>query len=140
MPQKSTFTFTLSIPDVGNHGLQVLAFNGCEAVSTPYAITIELVSRRRGIELADLLHKAAFLSFGPGGEGVHGNIHSAHKGDSCLALTRYVIVLKPYLAYLEHSSHRRSFQHMSVPDIVLEVLKEHGLFNGLQVEFNRSGA
>jgi type VI secretion system secreted protein VgrG len=140
MPQATIPTFTLSIKGIENPGLQVLSFAGCEAVSTPYAITVELVSRGRNIDLVDLLHKEAFLRFGPGGEGVHGNIHSAHKGDSCLALTHYVIVLKPYLAYLEHSSHRRSFQHMSVPDIVLEVLKEHGLFNGPQVEFNRSGA
>jgi len=135
MPQANTPTFTLSITGVENTRLQVLAFNGCEAVSTPYAITVELVSRERGIALADLLHKAAFLSFGPAGEGFHGHVHSAHKGDSCVQLTHYTLVLKPYLAYLEHSSHRRSFQHMTVPDIVLDVLKEHGLFNGLYVEF-----
>ncbi|MEB0124083.1 contractile injection system protein, VgrG/Pvc8 family, partial [Pseudomonas sp. CCI1.2] len=38
--------------------------------------------------------------------------------------------------YLEHSSHRRSFQQMSVPAIILEVLKEHGLFDGLDVQFD----
>jgi type VI secretion system secreted protein VgrG len=84
MSQVSTPTFTLRIEGEENTRLQVLAFNGCEAVSTPYAITVELVSRERGIALADLLHKAAFLSFGPAGEGFHGYIHSAHKGDSCV--------------------------------------------------------
>jgi type VI secretion system secreted protein VgrG len=142
MPQVSTPTFTLRIEGEENPRLQVLSFFGCEAVSTPYAITVELVSRHRGIELAGLLHKAAFLSFGPGGEGLHGHIHSIHKGDSCVQLTHYTVVLKPYLAYLEHSSHRRSFQHMNVPDIVLDVLKEHDLFNSLHVEFrgNVAGA
>ncbi|MEB0200124.1 contractile injection system protein, VgrG/Pvc8 family, partial [Pseudomonas sp. 5S4] len=80
--------------------------------------------------------KAAFLSFGPDGEGLHGHIHSIHKSNACARLTHYVAVLKPYLAYLEHSSHRRSFQQMSVPNIILEVLKEHGLFSGLDVQFH----
>ena len=140
MPSANTPTFTFTIEGEENARLQVLSFFGCEAVSTPYAITVELVSRSGSIELAELLHKAAFLSFGPGGEGLHGHIHSIHKGDSCVQLTHYTVVLKPYLAYLEHSSHRRSFQHMSVPDIVLEVLKEHGVFNGLHVEFRGNTA
>ena len=142
MPSANTPTFTFTIEGEENARLQVLSFFGCEAVSTPYAITVELVSRSGSIELAELLHKAAFLSFGPGGEGLHGHIHSIHKGDSCVQLTHYTVVLKPYLAYLEHSSHRRSFQYMSVPDIVLDVLKEHGLFDGLHVEFrgNTAGA
>lgn len=135
MPKANTQTFTLSIQGVEAPQLQVLAFHGCEAVSTPYAMTVELVSRERGVALANLLHKPAFLSFGPDGEGFHGHIHSAHKGNSSVHLTHYTIVLKPWLAYLEHSSHRRSFQHMTMPNIVLEVLKEHGLFDGLHVEF-----
>ncbi|MDB6052102.1 MAG: Rhs element Vgr protein, partial [Pseudomonas sp.] len=67
MPQATTPTFTLSIKGIENPGLQVLTFRGYEAVSTPYAITVELVSRGRNIDLGDLLHKEAFLRFGPGG-------------------------------------------------------------------------
>ncbi|MEA9995908.1 type VI secretion system tip protein TssI/VgrG [Pseudomonas sp. AA4] len=136
MSQATAPTFTLSIKGLEDPRLQVLAFEGAEAVSTPYAVTVELVSRAGDIELSDLLHKAAFLSFGPDGEGLHGHIHSIHKSNSGARLTHYVAVLKPYLAYLEHSSHRRSFQQMSVPAIILEVLKEHGLFDGLDVQFH----
>ncbi|MEB0102660.1 type VI secretion system tip protein VgrG, partial [Pseudomonas sp. CCI3.2] len=87
MPQAAVPTFTLSVKGLENPSLQVLAFDGAEAVSTPYAITVELVSRSSGIELSDLLHKAAFLGFGPDGEGIHGQIHSIHKSDSNARLT-----------------------------------------------------
>ncbi|MEB0076941.1 MULTISPECIES: type VI secretion system tip protein TssI/VgrG [unclassified Pseudomonas] len=136
MSQAAVPAFTLNVKGVESRHFQVLAFDGTEAVSTPYAITVELVSRSSGIELSDLLHKAAFLGFGPDGEGIHGQIHSIHKSDSNARLTHYIAVLKPSLAYLEHSSQRRSFQQMSVPAIILEVLKEHGLFDGLDVQFD----
>ncbi|MEA9976830.1 type VI secretion protein, partial [Pseudomonas sp. 10S5] len=71
MPQTTYPTFTLSIKGLEDPRLQVLAFEGAEAVSTPYAISVELVSRVGDIELSDVLHKAAFLSFGPDGEGLH---------------------------------------------------------------------
>ncbi|MEB0075754.1 type VI secretion system tip protein TssI/VgrG [Pseudomonas sp. CCI3.2] len=136
MPHAAVPTFTLNVKGVEPRHFQVFAFDGTEAVSTPYAITVELVSQSSGIELSDLLHKAAFLGFGPNGEGIHGQIHSIHKSDSNARLTHYIAVLKPSLAYLEHSSHRRSFQQMSVPAIILEVLEAHGLFDGLDVQFN----
>ncbi|WP_370656574.1 contractile injection system protein, VgrG/Pvc8 family [Klebsiella pneumoniae] len=44
------------------------------------------------------------------------------QGDSGRRLTRYQISLVPQLAYLKHSSHQRIFQHLTVPQIVAQVL------------------
>ncbi|MGV8864342.1 MAG: type VI secretion system tip protein TssI/VgrG, partial [Pseudomonas sp.] len=95
------------------------------------------VSRRSSHDLKSLLHKEAYLAFGGGGEGIHGHIYSIRKGESVGTFTHYHVVLTPYLAFLKHSSHRRSFQNMTVPDIILEVLKEHHLLDGPHVTFDR---
>ncbi|MEE3509544.1 type VI secretion system tip protein TssI/VgrG [Pseudomonas sp. 10C3] len=117
--------------------LQVLSFHGAEALSRPYEINIELVSRRSSHALDGLLHKAAYLRFGAQGQGLHGHVYAIRKGKTGGAFTHYHLVLAPYLAFLEHSSHRRSFQKMTVPEIILEVLKGHRMLKGTDASFDR---
>lgn len=50
--------FHLTIPDL-EHDLQVLAFEGCEAISTPYSFEIELISEQSDIDLECLLNQQA---------------------------------------------------------------------------------
>ncbi|CEA01767.1 Rhs element Vgr protein [Pseudomonas saudimassiliensis] len=61
-------------------------------------------------------------------KGVHGLIHSVAQGESGKRLTRYRITLVPRLAYLQHATNQRIFQHRTVPQIITEVLKGHGIF------------
>src|SRR5690606_1833633 len=49
-------------------------------------------------------------------------------GESGKRLTRYRITLVPRLAYLQHATNQRIFQHKTVPQIITEVLKGHGIF------------
>lgn len=61
---------SLSIQGVASD-LQVLAFEGREALNQPYLFSIDLVSQDPQLELEALLNQPAFLAFGPAGCGVH---------------------------------------------------------------------
>jgi type VI secretion system secreted protein VgrG len=118
--------FMLTLDGVPSE-LKVLEFTGKEAISQPYRFDLELVSERPDIELESLLHRQAFLSFDVRGGGVHGQIFRVGQGDSGARLTRYQISLVPRLAYLSQRINQRVFQHLSVPAIITEILKDHGI-------------
>ena len=121
--------FSLTLDGL-EHDLQVLEFSGCEAVSQPYRFDVELVSENPELDLADLLHRRAFLAFTPDGLGIHGLVHRAEQGESGKRLTRYRLAIVPQLAYLAHRSNQRIFQHLTVPQIVAQILQEHGIALG----------
>ncbi|WP_028622146.1 type VI secretion system Vgr family protein [Pseudomonas sp. Ant30-3] len=118
--------FTLTINGDRNE-LKVLEFTGEEAISQPFRFDLELVSERPDIDLESLLHRQAFLSFGPQNSGIHGQIYRVGQADSGKRLTRYQVSLVPHLAYLSHRINQRIFQHKSVPTIIELLLKEHGI-------------
>ena len=118
--------FSLTIEGV-SHDLQVLEFNGREAISQPFEFELELVSERPDLDLESLLHQAAFLAFDQAGHGIHGQIYRAAQGESGKRLTRYHVTLRPQLAYLAHRTNQRIFQHLTVEKIISQVLEEHGI-------------
>ena len=118
--------FSLTIEGL-EHDLQVLEFSGREAISQPYRFELELISERPDLDLQSLLHQPAFLAFTPDGLGVHGLIYQVAQGESGKRLTRYKISMVPQLSYLTHRSNQRIFQHLTVPQIVAQVLQEHGI-------------
>ncbi|BFN26362.1 phage-related baseplate assembly protein [Pseudomonas sp. SCT] len=118
--------FSLTLEGV-EHDFKVLEFRGREAISQPYRFDLELVSERPDLDLQALLHKPAFLTFDPAGMGIHGLVHRIAQGESGKRLTRYRLTLVPQLAYLAHRTNQRIFQHLSVPQIVAQVLEEHGI-------------
>ena len=121
-----TAQFELLIPSVRND-FKVLAFKGSEAISTLYALRIELVSEYPNIELESLLNQPAFLRLGLRGEGLHGFIDDVAVGESGKRLTHYQLTLVPALHYLQFSYNVRIFQDMDVPQIVTQVFKDHGI-------------
>ena len=123
----NTAHFTLAMPHL-DHDFKVLAFQGTEAISQPYCFELDLVSERPDLDIEGLLHQSAFLSYAGPDKGVHGLIHSVAQGESGKRLTRYRITLVPRLAYLQHATNQRIFQHRTVPQIITEVLKGHGIF------------
>ncbi|WP_409276420.1 type VI secretion system Vgr family protein [Pseudomonas defluvii] len=129
--------FRLTIEGL-EHDLQVLSFNGQEAISRPFHFELELVSERPSLDLEGLLHKLAFLQFSPNGHGIHGQIYRVAVGDAGKRLTRYRITLRPRLSYLAHRSNQRIFQHLTVPQIIARVLEEHGIFSNTY-RFHLSG-
>ncbi len=121
--------FSLSIEGL-EHDLQVLAFNGRDAISQPYRFELELVSERPDLDLQSLLHQPAFLAFSPEGPGIHGLIFQVAQGESGKRLTRYTLSIVPQLSYLGLRTNQRIFQHLTVPQIIAQVLEEHGIVQG----------
>lgn len=122
----NTAPFTLEIPTVRND-FKVLAFEGTETISALYSIHIDLVSERPDFDLESLLGQPAFLQFGLNGEGIHGRIEDVVAGEPGKRLTRYRLTLVPALYYLQFSHDHRIFQQLTVPQIIAQVLKEHGV-------------
>jgi len=122
----NTAHFTLQIPSVRND-FKVLALDGLEAISTLYAIKIELVSEYFDFDLESLLSQPAFLQFGLNGEGIHGRVEDVFVGETGKRLTRYHLTLVPALHYLQFSHNQRIFQHLTVPQIVAQVLQGDGI-------------
>ena len=118
--------FSLSL-DGCNNDFQVLSFTGTEAINTPYAFEVELVSERPHLDLETLLHKPGFLAFDTQGGGIHGQVYRIAQGDSGKRLTRYTLTLVPHLAYLRHRINQRIYQQLSVPRIIALILEEHGI-------------
>nr|WP_315444977.1 type VI secretion system tip protein VgrG [uncultured Pseudomonas sp.] len=124
--------FNLTIDGL-EHDLQVLEFTGHEAISTPYAFNVELVSERPNLDLESLLHKQAFLAFSNDHHGIHGQIHRVAQGDAGKRLTRYSLTLVPRVTYLGHRINQRIFQQLTVPQIITQVLEEHGIHRDLHL-------
>ena len=118
--------FSLTIEGI-DHDLQVLAFNGREAISQPYRFDLELVSEHADLDLQSLLHQPAFLALSPAGNGINGVIYRVAQGESGKRLTRYQVTIVPQLAYLAHRTDQRIFQHLTVPQIIAQVLEGHGI-------------
>jgi len=118
--------FNLSIEGV-EHDFKVLQFRGREAISQPYRFELEVVSERPDIDLQGFLHQSAFLAFTSDGAGIHGQLHSVAQGQSGKRLTRYRLVMVPRLAYLAHRTNQQIHQHLSVPQIVAQVLEANGI-------------
>ncbi|MEH6389972.1 MAG: type VI secretion system tip protein TssI/VgrG, partial [Pseudomonas profundi] len=118
--------FNLTIEDA-EHDFKVLEFTGHEALCRPYRFELDLVSEMPDLDIEGFLHKPAFLAFAADGSGVHGLIHSIAQGEAGKRLTRYRITLVPQLAYLAHRTNQRIFQHLSVPQIIAQLLEEHGI-------------
>jgi len=123
-------SFTLDIAGV-EHDLRVLEFRAQEAISRPFSARIELVSERANLDLEALLHLQAYLRFdgslNGGGNGLHGQIGEISQGDSGKRFTHYFIQLVPSLKRLEYRSNHRIFQNRSVPEIIGQLLKDHGI-------------
>ena len=130
--------FSLSLPGV-EHDLQVLEFTGHEELSQPFVFEVTLVSQRPDLALETLLGQPAFLTLDAQGNGIHAQVHACAQGDSGQRLTRYHLTLRPQLAWLGHRVNQRIFQHLTVPQIVAQVLSDHGILEGSGQRFQLGG-
>ncbi|WPX62633.1 type VI secretion system tip protein TssI/VgrG [Pseudomonas sp. MH10] len=121
--------FTLTVAQqTTRYDLQVFEFSGKESLNQPYCFEIDVVINCHFLDLDDYLHKSAYLCFDDGQDyGVHGVIHEFVQGETRLNMTHYHLKLMPTLFYLSHRTNQRIFQHLTVKEIIAEVLKEHGI-------------
>ena len=61
-PTSPTSRISLSVPGLP-HELNVLKFDGHEAISQPYRFVIDVVSREADLTAEPFLHQPAFLAF-----------------------------------------------------------------------------
>jgi type VI secretion system secreted protein VgrG len=113
----------------------VVAFTGSEAISEPFVFDVELLIGDTPLDLAGLLYRSVWLSFDAGGRGIHGQIHELvqhRQGAACR------VRIGPKLACLAQRFSQRVFSARSVPQIIRQVLKAHGIA-GRQVCLALSG-
>ncbi|EPI4626858.1 type VI secretion system Vgr family protein [Enterobacter hormaechei] len=121
-------------------GLDVLAFEGNEALSTPFSYRTEFTSADHVISKEMMLMKAASLTLqAPVDQGygikiqqpvrvIQGVVTGFERLSTSKDETRYALTLEPRLALLDRSHQNTIYQDMSVPQIVEKVLRErHGM-------------
>ncbi|MET0849008.1 MAG: contractile injection system protein, VgrG/Pvc8 family [Pseudomonas sp.] len=107
--------------------VEVLAFTGSEAISEPFVFDVDLLIDDPTLDLASLLYRPAFLHVGPPGTGFHGQLHELVQAGQGPAPRLCRVRLKPKLACLAQRFSQRIFSNLSVPEILAQVLKEHGI-------------
>ncbi|QWZ48617.1 type VI secretion system Vgr family protein [Enterobacter bugandensis] len=120
--------------------LDVLAFEGDEALSTPFRYRIEFTSGNHAISKEMMLMKGASLTLqAPVDQGygirvqqavrtLQGVVTGFERLGTSKDETRYALMLRPRLALLDRSHQNTIYQDMSVPQIVEKILRErHGM-------------
>jgi len=111
----------------------VLRFRGREALSAPFRWEIEFTTPQANIPPEQVLMKYASFRM-RSGKVVHGIITRLEWLSTTADQSHYQVVLNSRLALLEHTRQCRLFQNRSVPEVVEQVLRGHGL-EGPDFEF-----
>jgi type VI secretion system secreted protein VgrG len=122
-------TMTLAIAN-GPSNLQVIGVNGRDRLNAPFCFDIDVVSPDPGLDCTALLQHDAWLQLGViagNSHGVHGQIHTAHPLYRGQALSLYRLRLMPAIQRLERVVRRRTFNGLTVPQIIARILGSHGL-------------
>ena len=123
--------YTLDVQGVEDNGLQILSFDGIEGINAEYAFEITLVHNHLRFDITQLLSKSAYLSFtSDKSQGIHGVIHSVKRGAVGNHYAQFKVVLAPKFSHLYKRVNQRRWVEKSVPDIIIDVLTEHGIHEG----------
>lgn len=133
---------TLSVDGL-DAALDVLAFEGTEALSQTFRYRIEITSTQLDIAAQDVLGKDASFSLRAAPESLglrgytppavaplrtlHGVVTRFKRLSASRDEARYEVTLEPRLALLDHGCQYRIYQNQSVPEIVDAILRRHGL-------------
>ncbi|MFZ4833279.1 type VI secretion system Vgr family protein [Rouxiella sp. Mn2063] len=118
-------------------------FSGVEGISEAYRYCIHFTSTDKDIDASQLLRKPATLAMGRGvlhnlteQKAVHGVITDFRRLSGSVDQARYQITLEPFLVLLDKQFRtHRFFVNQSVPEVVEQILTEHGL-KGWEFEFS----
>ncbi|MDU6411248.1 MAG: contractile injection system protein, VgrG/Pvc8 family, partial [Yersiniaceae bacterium] len=111
----------------------VLNFRGTEALSQPFSWRIEFTSPQAHLRNRDLLMKFADFTLGDR-KTVYGIVTGMAWLGTSADESRYSLTLESRLALLAHSRGCAVYQQLSVPEVVEQVLRKHGL-EGPDFEF-----
>ncbi|MVT04387.1 type IV secretion protein Rhs [Enterobacter sp. 10-1] len=130
--------------------LDVLAFEGEEALSQPFSYRIEFTSAEHAISKEMMLIKAGSLTLqAPVDQGfgiklqqpvrvIQGVVSGFERLGTSADETHYALTLQPRLALLSRSRQNAIYQDMSVPQIVEKILRERHNFKGQDFLFSLS--
>lgn len=115
--------------------LDVINFNGTEEMSSLYRYVVHFSSRDKDIAVESILRKSTTLTMGMGKlseltarKMVHGIVTSFHRISGSKDQAIYQIIIEPFVALLKNQFRtHRFFINMSVPEVVTQILQEHGL-------------
>ncbi|MFP1789330.1 type VI secretion system Vgr family protein [Lonsdalea quercina] len=128
--------------------LDVLAFEGNEALSTPFSYRIEFTSADHAISKEMMLMKAGSLRLqAPVDQGfgikvqqpvrvIQGVVTGFERLSTSKDETHYALTLRPRLALLDRSHQNAIYQDMSVPQIVEKILRERHNLRGQDFLFS----
>lgn len=134
----------------GEAELDVLAFEGDEALSTPFSYRIEFTSADHAISKEMMLMKAASMTLqAPVDQGygikmqqavrtLQGVVTGFERLNTSKDETHYALTLQPRLALLDRSHQNAIYQDMSVPQIVEKILRERHNLRGQDFLFSLS--
>lgn len=133
--------YRLDIPSC-TAALDVESFTGKEFMSELYYYQVIFTSSDQNISSAQLLTKPATLTMGAGPlmgltgqKVVHGVVTHFKRISGSRDQATYQIIIEPFLSLLRKQFRtHRFFVNKSVPEVVTEVLQEHGL-KGWEYEF-----
>jgi type VI secretion system secreted protein VgrG len=142
---------TLSVHNVNAH-LDVLAFEGQERLSEPFAYHIEFTSTERDLAAETLLGKDARFSLHAPPKKLpllglppppikplrtlHGVVTRFKRQSGSNDQASYAITVQPRLALLARGRQFRIYQHQSVPQIVESILRSRHDFEGQDFLFS----
>lgn len=126
MCQNKQVPMTLAIDDT-LMVMSVIGFSGRDALNEPYCFEIDLISANPLLDFNELLQRTAYLSLGNQGEGIHGRICSVSQRYAGTDLSHYRVSVMPALQRLGQRNQQRIFHDMSVPQLIVQLLAEHGL-------------
>ena len=104
----------------------VLRFYGREALSEPFSWDIEFTTLQANIPPEQVLMKYASLRM-RGGKNVHGMVTRLEWLSTSKDQSHYRLTLSSRLALLGYTPQCAVFQNQSVPEVVEQVLRKHGL-------------
>ncbi|AYD64767.1 type VI secretion system tip protein VgrG [Achromobacter sp. B7] len=138
MAHSSDLRFTF-VPAARGVAFDVIEFTLDEALSETYRLDLELSSFDPAIDFGALLDQTALFTLWRGDapvRHVHGIVTAFEQGDTGFRRTRYRAVVEPSLARAALCSDWRIYQQLSVPEILADVFKRHGITDYEQVTTN----
>ncbi|CAI1512621.1 Uncharacterized protein conserved in bacteria [Serratia quinivorans] len=132
----------------GESELDVLAFEGNEALSKPFSYRIEFTSNDHAISKEMMLMKTGALTLqAPVDQGygikiqqplrvLQGVVSGFERLSTSKDETHYALTLQPRLALLDRSRQNAVYQDMSVPQIVEKILRERHNLRGQDFLFS----
>ncbi|RQS72621.1 type VI secretion system tip protein VgrG [Burkholderia sp. Bp8963] len=124
MAAQSDVRFTLKVGDVP---LDVVEFDLDEGLSEGYRLRLKLVGADPTVDFGKVLDCPALFTLWRHEvpvRYVHGIVSSFEQGETGFRKTYYYAVIEPELARLDLGSDWRIFQGLTVPQIIVQVLKE----------------